>query len=35
VPPNAHVSHVVVAEIEAEVPDSLIEAEEEAARAAG
>ena len=31
VPPNAHVSHVVVAEIEAEVPESLIEAEEGAA----
>ena len=28
VPPNAHVSHVVVAEIEAEVAESLIEAEE-------
>ena len=27
VPPNAHVSHTVVAEIEAEVPESLIEAE--------
>ena len=35
IPPNAHVSHVVVGEIEAEVPESLIEAEEEAARAAG
>ena len=35
VPPNAHVSHVVVGEIEAEVPESLIEAEGEAARAAG
>ena len=35
VPPNAHVSHVVVGEIEAEVPDSLIEAAEERARAAG
>ena len=35
VPPNAHVSHVVVGEIEAEVPDSLIEAAEEEARAAG
>ena len=35
VPPNAHVSHVVVGEIEAEVPDSLIEVAEEEARAAG
>jgi len=35
VPPNAHVSHVVVGEIEAEVPDSLIEAAEEKARATG
>ena len=35
VPPNAHVSHVVVGEIEAEVPESLIEVEEEEARAAG
>ncbi len=35
VPPNARVSHVVVAEIEAEVPESLIEAAEESARAAG
>lgn len=35
VPPNAHVSHVVVAEIEAEVPESLIEAKEGAARAVG
>ncbi len=35
VPPNAHVSHVVVGEIEAEVPVSLIEAEEEAAHAPG
>ncbi len=34
VPPNAHVSHVVVGEIEAEVPESLIEAEEEAAKTA-
>ena len=35
VPPNAHVSHVVVGEIEAEVPDSLIETtEEKTARAA-
>ena len=25
VPPNAHVSHVVIGEIEAEVPESLIE----------
>ncbi len=35
VPPNAHVSHAVVAEIEAEVPESLIEAEEGAARTTG
>lgn len=35
VPPNAHVSHVVVGEIEAEVPESLIEVEEEAAHAPG
>lgn len=35
VPPNAHVSYVVVGEIEAEVPVSLIEAKEGAARAAG
>ncbi len=35
VPPNAHVSHVVVGEIEAEVPESLIEAEERAAKATG
>ena len=35
VPPNAHVSHVVVGEIEAEVPESLIESEEEAAHTAG
>lgn len=35
VPHNAHVSHVVVGEIEAEVPDSLIETAEEEARAAG
>ena len=34
VPPNAYVSHVVVGEIEAEVPESLIEAEEEAANTA-
>lgn len=32
VPPNAHVYHAVVAEIEAEVPESLIEAEEGAAK---
>ena len=31
VPANAHVSHVVVGEIEAEVPKSLIEFEEEPA----
>lgn len=35
VPPNAHVHHVVVAEIEAEVPESLIEAKKEGAQAAG
>ena len=35
IPPNAHVSHVVVGEIEAEVPDSLIEVEEGAATTAG
>ena len=35
VPPNAHVSHVVVGEIEAEVPERLIEVAEEEARAAG
>ena len=35
VPPNAHVSHVVVGEIQAEVPESLIEAAEKTARAAG
>ena len=35
VPPNAHVSHVVVGEIEAEVPESLIEVEEKEAKAAG
>ena len=35
VPPNAHVSHVVVGEIEAEVPESLIEVEEEVSRRAG
>ena len=35
IPPNAYVSHVVVGEIEAEVPESLIEAEEGVARAAG
>lgn len=35
VPPNAHVSHVVVAEIEAEVPACLIEVEAGAARTAG
>ena len=35
VPVNAHVSHVVVGEIEAEVPASLIEAEEGAKQAAG
>ena len=35
VPPNAHVSHVVVGEIEAEVPKSLIEVVEEEAMAAG
>ena len=35
VPPNAHVSHVVVGEIEAEVPESLIEAEEETTKTAG
>lgn len=29
VPPNAHVHHVVVAEIEAEVPESLVAAQEE------
>ena len=34
VPANAHVSHVVVGEIEVEVPDSLIEAAEKEARAA-
>ena len=28
VPPNAHVHHVVIAEIAANVPDSLIEVEE-------
>jgi predicted RNase H-like HicB family nuclease len=35
VPHNAHVSHVVVGEIEAEVPASLIEAEAGAKQAAG
>lgn len=35
VPDNAHVSHVVVAEIEAEVPDSLTEAEEKKAKSRG
>ena len=35
VPANAHVSHVVLREIEAEVPESLIEAEEGAGRTAG
>jgi len=35
VPPNASVSHVVVADIEANVPDSLIEWEEGAARKPG
>ena len=35
IPPNAHVTHVVVGEIEAEVPESLIDAEEKTARAAG
>lgn len=35
VPDNAYVSHVVVAEIEAEVPDSLIEREEKKARTTG
>ena len=35
VPPNAHVSHVVVGEIEAEVPGSLIEQGEEVSRPAG
>ena len=30
IPPNAHVDHVVVGEIEANVPDSLIEVEEAA-----
>ena len=34
VPPNAHVPHVVVGEIEAEVPESLIEAGEGAAKTA-
>ena len=34
VPQNAHVPHVVVGEIEAEVPDSLIEAAEEAKQTA-
>ena len=34
VPPNAHVAHVVVGEIEAEVPESLIEVEEGAAKTA-
>ncbi len=32
VPPNAHAPYVVVGEIEAEIPDSLIEIEEEAAK---
>ncbi len=35
VPLNAHVSHVVIGEIEAEVPDSLVEVEEKTARTAG
>jgi predicted RNase H-like HicB family nuclease len=35
VPDNAHVSHVAVAEIEAEVPDSLIESEGKKARTTG
>lgn len=35
VPPNAHVSHVVVGEIEAEVPESLVEVEQGSARAPG
>ena len=35
IPPNAHVSHVVVGEIEAEVPDSLIEIIQEAERVSG
>ena len=35
VPSNAYVSHVVVGEIDAEVPESLIEAEEEAAHTTG
>ncbi len=35
VPPNAHVSHVVVGEIEAEVPESLIETVGQEAKAAG
>ena len=34
VPPNAHVSHAVVGEIEVEVPESLIETGEEAAKTA-
>ena len=34
VPPNAHVSHVIVGEIEAEVPESLIEEEQPAKRTA-
>ena len=34
VPRNAHVSHAIVAEIEAEVPESLIEVEEGAAKTA-
>ena len=35
VPPNAHVSHVVVGEIEADVPESLIEVEAKAAKTTG
>jgi predicted RNase H-like HicB family nuclease len=35
VPDNAHVSHVVVTEIEAEVPDSLIESEGKKASSPG
>lgn len=35
VPPYVHASHVVVGEIEVEVPDSLIESEETATGAKG
>ena len=34
VPPNAHVAHVVIGEVEAEVPDSLVEEEQRISRSA-